>query len=255
MRPRRGTTYGGVRSADTAGQRTIAHFPEAKVTRSVNEIHNFELVAPDGGVGTVEDCYFDEDRWAIRYLAVDADRWLPGHRLLISPISIGGIDWGKRRLLLWIARDQIRHSPAIDTRQSVSRQHEMDYCDYYGYPYYWDHAALWGPHALPTRPTSEQIAAGHCRSAVNPASRAADRCETRLRRAAELTGCAIRATDGEVGRVEDCLFDDGSWAIEYLVVNAGNWWRGEHVLVAPAWITSITSFEDSVGAVISRRRG
>lgn len=224
------------------------------MTRSVNELHNFELVATDGGIGTVEDCYLDEDRWAIRYLAVDAGRWLPGHRWLISPISVSGIDWGKRQLLLWIGSDQILHSPAIETWPSVSRQREMDYFDYYGYPYYWDHAALWGPHALPMRPTSEQIALRRNR-AVHPAGTTADRCETRLRRTSEVTGYAIRATDGEVGHVEDYLFDDVSWAVEYLVVNAGNWWRGEHVLVAPAWITSITSAEDSVAALISRRRG
>ena len=224
------------------------------MTRSVNEMYNFELVATDGGIGRVEDCYVDEDHWAIRYLAVDAGRWLPGHRALISPISVTGIEWNARRLFLGIARGQIIRSPAIDARQSVSRHQEMEYLDYYGYPYYWGHSGLWGSHALPMRPTAEQTALHH-KAATRPERGTADRGDTHLRRTSEVTGYVIRATDGEVGHVEDYLFDDVSWAVEYLVVNAGNWWRGEHVLVAPAWITSITSSEDSVGALISRRRG
>lgn len=222
--------------------------------RSVNEMRNFELVATDGSIGTVDDCYFDEDRWAIRYVVAHPGSSLMGHRGLISPISVRRIEWGERRLVLWSTREQIQHSPGIDRPQSLSRVREMDYLDYYGYPYYWDHSGLWGITQVPMRPTSEQFAL-HRKRADNPERRAADRGETRLRSASELRGYAIRATDGEVGHMEDCLFDDVTWEIEYLVVNAGNWWRGESVLVAPAWITSITSSEDSMDALISRRRG
>ena len=222
--------------------------------RSVKEMHNFELVSPDGRIGTVDDCYFDKDRWAIRYVAVDADSRLMRHRVLISPLSVRRIEWGERRLLLWSTSDQIKRSPGIDTHQSVSRVYEMDYLDYYGYPYYWDHAGLWGIDAIPMRPTSERITL-HRERTDNPERRAADPGDTLLRSASEVTRYAIRANDGEVGHVEDCLFDDVSWAVEYLVVNAGNWWSGENVLVAPAWITNITSCGGSVGALISRRRG
>lgn len=62
------------------------------------EMHNFELVAPDGRIGTVDDCYFDEDRWAIRFVVVDADPWLMRHDVLISPLSVRRIEWGERRL-------------------------------------------------------------------------------------------------------------------------------------------------------------
>ena len=221
--------------------------------RSVNEMHDFELVATDGPVGTIEDCYVDEDRWAIRYLVVDARACRLGHRALISPVSVRRIEWSERRLLLWSTCEQITHSPGIDTRQPVSRHREMEYLDYYGYPYYWGHSGLWGSHALPMRPTAEQIALHRARAA-NPERRAADRWDMRLRSASDLTAAAIRAADGHVGQVEDCLFDDVSWAVEYLVVNAGNWWRGESVLVAPAWISSITWSDSSAGATLSRRR-
>ena len=38
-----------------------------------------------------------------------------------------------------------------------------------------------------------------------------------------LKGLVIRATDGEVGTVDQLYFDDESWAIRYLTVKTGSW--------------------------------
>jgi uncharacterized protein YrrD len=54
-----------------------------------------------------------------------------------------------------------------------------------------------------------------------------------LRRAKELDGCAIRATDGEIGEVKDVFFDVDAWTVRYFVVETGNWLRHRRVLVAP----------------------
>ena len=43
-----------------------------------------------------------------------------------------------------------------------------------------------------------------------------------LRSMQELEDYAIGATDGAVGHVKDCLFDDEAWVIRYLVVATGN---------------------------------
>src|ERR1700683_2501743 len=44
---------------------------------------------------------------------------------------------------------------------------------------------------------------------------------------------AIRATDGELGTVDQLLFDDETWAIRYLTVETGGWLGGRPVLIAP----------------------
>jgi sporulation protein YlmC with PRC-barrel domain len=49
----------------------------------------------------------------------------------------------------------------------------------------------------------------------------------------ELTGYAIHAADGNIGRVHDFYFDDQTWAIRYLVVDTGGWLSSRKVLVAP----------------------
>jgi hypothetical protein len=57
-----------------------------------------------------------------------------------------------------------------------------------------------------------------------------------LRTVKDLQGYAIRATDGVIGEVADFFFDDEDWVIRYLVVDAGTWLRGRHVLISPAAI-------------------
>lgn len=54
-----------------------------------------------------------------------------------------------------------------------------------------------------------------------------------LRRASEMRSYRIQALDGEIGRVDDWLFDDVAWAIRYLVVDTGTLLPGRQVLVSP----------------------
>jgi hypothetical protein len=44
---------------------------------------------------------------------------------------------------------------------------------------------------------------------------------------------AIRATDGELGTIDDIYFDDETWAIRHFIVDAGGWLGGRRVLISP----------------------
>ena len=54
-----------------------------------------------------------------------------------------------------------------------------------------------------------------------------------LRDASGLVGFAISATNGNIGHVKDCYFDDESWVIRYLVVETGTWLSNRRVLLSP----------------------
>ena len=54
-----------------------------------------------------------------------------------------------------ITKDQVKNSPDIDTQKPVSRQHETEHLGYYGYPFYWGGARLWGMGAYPGSLTTE----------------------------------------------------------------------------------------------------
>src|ERR1700677_1803625 len=119
--------------------------------RNAKDLHGLTIRATDGEIGTVDQFYFDDESWAIRYLTVDTGGWLEGRRVLISPISILGVpDWQAKRLDVALTKKQVENSPDIHTHQPVSRQHEIEYFGYYGYPFYWGGSDLWGAAPNPT---------------------------------------------------------------------------------------------------------
>ena len=54
-----------------------------------------------------------------------------------------------------------------------------------------------------------------------------------------MIGFSIMATDGELGEVIDFYFDDESWTMRYMVVQASSWLRGRKVLISFASIKKI----------------
>ncbi len=49
-----------------------------------------------------------------------------------------------------------------------------------------------------------------------------------------LKGYRIEAEDGRIGTVKDVLFDDRTWRVRWLVVDAGTWLTGRMVLIHPS---------------------
>ena len=105
--------------------------------RNVTRLKGFEIRARDGEVGTLDQFYFDDETWAIRYLVVNTGIWLSGRLVLVSPLALRQAEWESRRLDVALTKKQVEDSPPIDTHQPVSRQHEAAYLGYYGYPSYW----------------------------------------------------------------------------------------------------------------------
>jgi hypothetical protein len=70
-----------------------------------------------------------------------------------------------------------------------------------------------------------------------------------LRNASRIKGCAIAASDGPLGSVNDFLFDDASWRLRWMVVDTGKWLSGRKVLLPP----SVLGHLDSSGEKFSVR--
>ena len=105
--------------------------------RSMTDLKGFTIGAIDGDIGQVEAFYFDDASFTVRHLVVDTGGWLGGRKVLISPRALRDIDWDGRRINAALTKAQVEKSPNIDTDQPVSRQHEIEYYRYYGYPSYW----------------------------------------------------------------------------------------------------------------------
>jgi sporulation protein YlmC with PRC-barrel domain len=219
--------------------------------RKVQDLRGYAIRATDGSIGKVDDFYFDDEDWGIRYLVVDTGSWLSDRKVLISPIALGHAGWMGRQLPVALTRAQVERSPNIDTRKPVSRQHEAEYFRYYGYPYYWGGAGLWGMGAYPGSLTTAGRIEEELKAQQSQSSSTSNDCH--LRSCNAVTGHRIEATDGHIGHVEDLLVDDSTWAIRYLIVNTGSWLGGRRVLVAPKWIKDVSWPEARVSVGLTRQ--
>ena len=199
--------------------------------------------ATDGELGTVDQLYFDDETWAVRYLAVDTLGWLGGRQVLISPISVVQTDWQARRLDVALTMKQVENSPDIATHQPVSRQHEAAYLNYYGYRDYWGGPYLWGPALYPAELATAPAAPSDEATAERIRR---ESTESHLRSTEAVTGYYIGAADGEIGHVDGFIVDDEGWAMRYIEVATRNWWPGKKVLVSPAWIERVSWTESKV---------
>src|SRR6185312_6880682 len=70
-----------------------------------------------------------------------------------------------------------------------------------------------------------------------------------LYKARDILGCAVDASDCQVGRIKDLYFDDQTWNLRYVVVETGSWLNSREVLLAPAALSGA----DPVAGVFSTR--
>lgn len=229
--------------------------------RSAKEMEGYAVAATDGVLGHVKDFFLDDEQWVIRYLVVDTGGWLSSRKVLVSPIAVGTPDWEQRQIPVSISKEQVRNSPDIDTDQPVSRQHEVAYAGYYGYPYYWDGSGYWGGAMLPTLMmpgysglvgSNVRVGGDQARMARIEAARR-EHDDPHLRSYNAVVGHHIHASDGDIGHVAGMLIDDQTWAVRYLVVNTSNWWMGHQVLIAPQWIDAVNWHDKTVTVSVTRQ--
>jgi sporulation protein YlmC with PRC-barrel domain len=204
--------------------------------RSLKDLERYTVSATDGDIGVVTNFLVDDERWVVRYLVVETGGgfFLGGRGVLISPISFRRADAADRRFHLALTMDKIRNSPSVDADKPVSRQHERDYYQYYGYPGYWGSSGLWG---LAAYPGLLAVSGGWEAPAAVPGQAPDD---VHLRSAKEIRGYDVRGSDEAIGHVDDLVVDDATWEVHYLVVDTSNWWFGKKVLVAPRWASSVS---------------
>ena len=219
--------------------------------QSIQKLKGIRVIAADERVGTVEEVYFDDDQWVVRYLVVDTGGWLGRRRALISPYAVQSIDWQANTIVVNLSRAQVEGSPGIDSAKPVSRQQEAAYHRYYGYPPYWQSTMFWALGAMPViAPLETQI------PEEEDARRQADArlagADHHLRSSKAVLGYRIEASDDPIGHVADFLFDEETWAMCYLMVDTRHWRRGKHVLISPRRIRAINWAERTLTVALKR---
>jgi len=219
---------------------------------SVKSIIGFTLGATDGEIGKVKEFYFDDDTWVVRYLIVDTGNWLSGRVVLISTQAIVNADWDKKIFSVNLTKEQIKNSPDINTDLPVSRQEEIKLQKYYPWVQYWGGGYYGGGSsvlAISPGPLAMGLPSTNLTEEETVEEQNANK---HLRSTDKVTGYKIKATDGEIGDVEDFILDETKWKIDFLLVDTGKWLPGKKVLISPKlineidWENSIVSVETSV---------
>lgn len=213
--------------------------------KNSKELYGHKIAATDGEIGHLKDFYFDDISWAIRYLVVDTGSWLSGREVLLAPHSFGHWDQQAKTLGVNIGKKKIEHSPSIDAHRPVSRQNEEEYCRYYGWPGYWDAGGVWGAAGYPlvTPPTGPDNLHHHGHN---------QRDDVHLRSTKAVSGYRIEARDGTLGSVSGFIIDTKTWTIRDLAVEAGHWYAGKEILIAPAKVERISYDESKVFVKLSK---
>ena len=197
--------------------------------RNINSLTGYSLKAKNGKIGEVEEFYFDDEQWKIRYLITKTGSWLSNREVLISPDAIVNVDWINRFFSANLTKKQISNSPDIDTDKPVYRQQEMELYEYYAWESYWLSGFYPGGYLglsipFPVIDRKELIAADSDDKKANN--------DLHLRSTKKITGYHVHAKDGEIGHITDFMIDDHTWQLLYIVVDTHNWFGGKKVLIA-----------------------
>ncbi|WP_394175510.1 PRC-barrel domain-containing protein [Guptibacillus hwajinpoensis] len=202
---------------------------------SENEVYRYSIDTSDGEKGVLKQLYFDDEHWTIRYLVVDTHKWIPGRKVLLSPLSIDHLDHENEAISVSLTSEEVKDSPDIDTEQPISRKHEMEINRHFSWPYYWVGTGAWGGGMYPRPFMAEDMVEedSHLQSSNE------EEDENHLRSTKEIAGYHIHATDGEIGHVKDFIFDQETWKLRYFVIDTKNVLPGKEVLLSTKWVTDI----------------
>ena len=171
--------------------------------RSLKNLETYSIHALDGDLGKLEQLFFDDDQWLVRYLVVKTGRFFRRAKILISTQGLKKIDWPSQRFEVSLTRDQIERSPEFEIDQPPPRFKEIEYFNYYRWPYYWTNAGIWGVAPMESIPSEMHQTDPHLRSTQSALE------------------CKVQASGSTLGKVLDLLVDDDRWTVKYLVIDTG----------------------------------
>jgi hypothetical protein len=212
--------------------------------QSIKQLYGNKLGASDGDIGHVKDFYFDDQNWVVRYVVADTGSWLSGRQVLISPHSFGFLErtgHTGNALRVNLTRKQIEGSPSIDLHKPVSRKYEEEYYRYYGWPFYWQGAGVWGMSGFPVLETTTTPFAGQ---SGEPAESSPESADSHLRSTQAVSGYQLQTGDATIGHVRDFMMDPRDWVIRQLVIKTGHRLSGKEVLIDIRNVQRI-SYDDS----------
>jgi hypothetical protein len=177
--------------------------------------HN--VLTQDGALCSIQDFYFDDQTWTLRYFVLDSERWSSKQRALISLEAISGFDNQLGEFTVNVTEEQIKTSPGFNAEINLARYQEQLH-HHYG----------WNPPETLNEVQGRNFQLGSL---------------------SEVRGFVVQAMDDESGRLDDFLldFEDSNQAhIIYLIVDSRKWAPGGIVLIDRAMVENFSWNERKV---------
>ncbi|MFQ3189719.1 MAG: hypothetical protein ACI936_000844 [Paraglaciecola sp.] len=184
---------------------------------SLKKFSGSTIKATDGNLGQVKDVYFDDRTLTVRFLVADTHPWLPlSQKVLISPIALLEFIVDDNTMTVSLSKDMVKRCPKVEEHETVSREFEKAYSDYFGYGYYWTGEGAWGEYAYPTalfhgdilpfdNVAVDRVEDGNIEG--NNVEDANAKQTNHLRSANEVSHYVIDAVDGKKGFIFDFIWD------------------------------------------------
>ncbi|WP_010529829.1 PRC-barrel domain-containing protein [Lentibacillus jeotgali] len=194
------------------------------------DFNTYHIEASDGSMGKIQDLYFDDNKWVVRYAVLDSRRWLPSRRIMLSPAAFRSIDTQNQRVDVEYDKETVRNSPSIPVDATLSKDMEMALTGYYGWSRYWLGGMLWGVEDTPL---------AHFEDRAAHEDQTPNEWEHNLRSSEEAAGYRVHANNGKIGELTEFIIDDSYWKIRYLVVRSDDVAAGNPLyLIRPEAIQS-----------------
>jgi hypothetical protein len=215
--------------------------------RQIRELGSYRLHATDGDIGHLEQFYFDDRDWKIRYFVVDIGTWLHGKKILMSPSAIIGVDAPTKTINAAFTKQQVQESEDVGMHKPEGLEQPHDYSLYFGWPYYlglnaWNES---DPGPVPGRAHDPE-------KAKTSEHSFRQECDEHLRSSKVVSRYHVMAVDGEIGQIEDGIVDDQTWTIQYVVSTVRNRWSAKKVLLPTEWILWVSAAESNVYVSLTR---
>ncbi len=225
----------------THAQEKYDHYPDLL---RFSDLQKYSIGATDGELGQIDDVYFDDTSWRIRYFVVDTIKWLPSKKVLLAPEAVVGVDLDDKVLKVALTKEQVKDSPHFDEILPVSRQYEITLRDYYNWPAYWIASEPM------TYPFAPRVTYGAPKKQVpedlrSSVSQRFARSDQHLQSCKSVKGFVTEFVEGDEMKVQDFWMDIYDWNIPLLELAQQRLFLAQDRKVVPTFYVQKLDFEDS----------
>lgn len=207
--------------------------------RKLSSLKGFKVEGKGEELGKIEDFYFDEDYFTLRYLLIDTGSWLKDEKTLISTDALEEIDYQSKKLKVNLNTETLKEGPSLEKNKPISQIMEEKLTEHFNWPVYWI-----APTSNISRIAKENKRKEEISSFNNQAEEENDmsdrKKESNLRSFDEIKGYYLKTDDKEFGHLKDLFVDEENWLIRYLLIDTCNFLPCKDVLIAPEWIIDIS---------------